>query len=105
MRRRALLAASTASEEKPINILYLYPEIDIRNNLQMTFDFSYIPTSDIYITLETTGFEGTVTPPFFSGIKNGEKVDVDMGCDTSYIKVIDYSPMEDDNFVYQIEII
>ena len=103
--RRALCAANAAIGGKPINIISLYPEIDEMNTLNITFDFSYIPTSDIYITLETTGLLSSMSIYLSSEIKNGIKTDVDIGCSTNYIKVIEYTPMEDDNFVYQIKII
>ena len=106
MRRRALCAASAAGGGggKPINTLSLHPTI-YRGSLTIDYEFSDIPTSTIYIGIQTTGFAGYVDLFFPSGLQTGEKLDFDFGCSTPDIKVVDYSPMEDDNFVYKVEVI
>lgn len=104
MRRRALLAASAAGGGKPINIIQLSPYID-RGALTVDHKLSDIPTSTIQIRIETTGFIGYGDLLIRSGIQTGSNTDIDMGCSTPDIKVTDYNPMEDVNFVYKVEVI
>lgn len=106
MRRRALLAASAASGGggKPINIIQLHPFI-FRGSLSVDYELSYAPTSNIEIEIETTGFAGTADLFIRSGMQTGQNIDLDIGCSTPDIKVVDCDPMEDDNFVYKVEVI
>ena len=106
MRRRALCAASAASGGggKPINIIQLHPFL-YRSSLSVDYELSDVPTSNIDIEIETTGFAGYGEILIRSGIQIGQSIDLDIDCSTPDIKVVDYSPMEDDNFVYKVEVI
>lgn len=75
------------------------------NSLSVDYELSDVPTSDIYIGIETTGLFGYTKLYLPSGIQTGIKNDVDLGCSTSNIEVTYCDPMEDDNFVYKVEVI
>ena len=89
---------------KPINIIQLYPYIK-KGSLSVDYELSDIPTSTITIDIETTGFSGFGCVLIQSGMQAGSNIDMDLGCSTSDIKVTGYDPMEDDNFVYKVEVI
>lgn len=103
MRRRALMAASQPSGGgKPVNTLTLRPYSEW-GELCVIFSFTFPPSSDLFVEVQTAGLLGIHTIYFLKGKQDGVKISVDIA-ESPQMQLLSFTPTEDDDYIYEIVI-